>query len=60
MNPAPLDSPYDFNRDARIDAIDMLIARANQTHFLNALKLITAPPGSGLPALEPARGAVLR
>ncbi len=26
----------------------MLIARNNTTHFLNALKLITVPPGKGI------------
>ncbi|MBN2473373.1 MAG: hypothetical protein JXB62_02100 [Pirellulales bacterium] len=31
------------SRDARVDATDMLLARNNQTHFLNALKLIRAP-----------------
>ena len=35
----------DYDRDARVNAIDMLIARNNQTHFLNALKLITVPGG---------------
>jgi len=44
-DPAPIDFPYDFNRDQRVNATDMLIARNNQTHFLNALKLITVPDG---------------
>ncbi|KKL81390.1 hypothetical protein LCGC14_1995200, partial [marine sediment metagenome] len=33
----------DYNRDQRVNVTDMLIARDNQTHFLDALKLITVP-----------------
>ena len=40
---AALDSRYDYNRDMRVNATDMLIARSNQTHLLNALKLIEIP-----------------
>jgi len=47
-NPAPIDFPYDFNRDQRVNATDMLIARNNQTHSLNALKLITIPETKGI------------
>ena len=43
IDPAPLDFPFDYNRDRRVNAFDMLIARNNRTHFLNALKLITVP-----------------
>ncbi len=43
LDPAPIDSPFDFNRDARVDVTDMLIARHNQAHFLNALRLISVP-----------------
>jgi hypothetical protein len=43
VNPAPTDLAYDYDRDGRVDATDMLIARTSQTHFLNALQLITAP-----------------
>jgi len=43
LNPAPLDFFVDFNRDKRVNAIDMLIARDNPTTFINALKLITVP-----------------
>ncbi len=32
--------PYDFNRDAQIDATDVLLARNNRTSFFNALELI--------------------
>jgi len=46
LNPSPLDFRYDYNRDRRVNATDMLIARSNQTHVLDALKLITAPGGA--------------
>jgi hypothetical protein len=46
LNPAPLDFPYDYNRDQRVDPADQLIARANQNNFLSALKLITVPAGT--------------
>ena len=39
-DPAPIASPYDFNRDGLVNATDQLIARSNQTNFLTALKLI--------------------
>ena len=54
LNPAPIDFVYDFNRDARVNASDMLIARDHQTHFLNALQLIAVPDGKAS-----ARGAAL-
>ncbi len=43
LDPAPIDFPFDYDRNARVDATDMLIARNNTTHLLNALRLITAP-----------------
>ncbi len=43
LDPAPVDFRFDFNCNARVDATDMLIARNNPTHFLNALRLITVP-----------------
>lgn len=42
-DPAPIDFAYDFNRDMRVDAADMLIARDHPTHFLNDLVLLQAP-----------------
>jgi hypothetical protein len=49
--PAPLASPYDFNRDRQIDATDQILARANATGTGTPLLLITAPapgiPGGG-------------
>src|SRR5205807_5571046 len=41
--PRPIDFKYDYNHDGLVNATDQLIARANQTNFLTALKLITAP-----------------
>jgi len=43
LNPAPIDFKCDYNRDSRVNATDMLIARSNQTHFLDALELISPP-----------------
>ena len=43
VDPAAIDFRYDFNRDARVNAFDMLLARNSQTHFLNALRLISPP-----------------
>ncbi len=43
LAPAPIDFAVDFNRDALVTAADMLIARENHTHFLNALRQITVP-----------------
>jgi len=43
VDPAPIDFPYDFNRDGRVNAADMLVARGHQTHMLDGLNLITAP-----------------
>ena len=45
LDPAPVDFPFDYNRDQRVNVFDMLIARNNATHFLNALELITVPAG---------------
>ena len=39
-NPASLETRHDFNRDRRVDAIDTLIARNNQTWTMTELKLI--------------------
>jgi hypothetical protein len=39
-NSAAIDFSYDYNRDGRVNASDVLIARSGQTSFTNALKLI--------------------
>ncbi len=43
LNPAPIGFLYDFDRDNRVDVVDMLIIRAHITTFLNELDLITVP-----------------
>ena len=40
FDPAAIDNVYDFNRDRRVDAIDTLIARNNQTWSGTELELI--------------------
>jgi len=55
LDPAGTDFPYDFNRDQRVNATDVLLARNNQTGFGSALKLfdLSSPPEGGTPS--PAR-----
>ncbi|HYW80867.1 MAG TPA: hypothetical protein VE890_14900, partial [Thermoguttaceae bacterium] len=43
VDPAPIDDPYDYNRDGLVNGTDQIIARSNQTNPLTMLKLITAP-----------------
>ncbi|MBN1764965.1 MAG: hypothetical protein JW860_06875 [Sedimentisphaerales bacterium] len=43
LNPAPINDPYDFNRDANVNAIDFGIARDHTTNFITALNLISIP-----------------
>jgi len=58
LDPAPVDFPYDHDRDGRVNATDVLLARNNQTDFLSALKLIDlsipqpAPSAARLPSTE--------
>jgi len=51
LNPAPIDFPYDFNRDGRVNATDVLLARNHQTSFPDALELIDlfSPQQSSVP-----------
>ena len=42
-NPAGVANRYDFNRDGAVDALDLILARANATSPLSALRLITVP-----------------
>lgn len=52
FNLAPIDNPYDFNRDQIVSATDVIIARDHQTGFLNALPLLTPQrPPSPLQAI---------
>lgn len=53
MNPAGLESPFDFNRDTLVDVADQLIARANRTTVLNELRLIDLS-GNASPLVEEA------
>jgi hypothetical protein len=43
LNPAPVDDPYDYNRDKRVNTSDENYSRINSTSFLTALKLIQLP-----------------
>ncbi|MEX0655298.1 MAG: SBBP repeat-containing protein, partial [Phycisphaeraceae bacterium] len=43
LNPAPIDDPYDFDRDQNVNASDYGLVRENLTNFLNALHLIEVP-----------------
>ncbi len=43
LNPAPIEDPYDFNRDTRVDVVDEFVARSNPASFLNGLKLFATP-----------------
>jgi len=47
LNPAPINFPFDFNRDRRVDINDVSIARNNQTTGLNALRMISVPSVGG-------------
>jgi hypothetical protein len=54
---APITSPYDYNRDGRVNATDDIISRHNRTDGTggNPLQLISAPVGS-----PPAAGDALQ
>jgi len=51
LDPAPIDCPYDFNRDGRVNATDVLLARNSQTGFADALTRIDpqGPAGTAEP-----------
>jgi len=51
-NRAPIDFPYDYNRDSYVDGSDMAIARDHHTNFVTTLKLIDLS-GSGVPTTAP-------
>ncbi len=40
ITPADVTFPYDYDRDGEVNATDVLLARNNQTSFLNAVELI--------------------
>ena len=48
-NPAPIDDPFDVNRDRAVDALDLILARNNAASPLSAVRLIT--PEDGVPVV---------
>jgi len=40
LNPATIDTDFDYSRDKRVNATDVLLARNNQTNFLTELQLL--------------------
>jgi hypothetical protein len=54
LNRAPIDFPYDYNRDSFVDGFDLAVTRDNGTNFVTALQLI-APPLAFASALPQAR-----
>ncbi|HYW79775.1 MAG TPA: hypothetical protein VE890_09375, partial [Thermoguttaceae bacterium] len=42
IDPAPINDPFDYNRDGLVNGSDQIIARNNQTNPLTMLRLITA------------------
>jgi hypothetical protein len=51
-NPAPIDSRYDFNRDALVNASDQILARLNVTTLVNSLVLLAPSAAAPLAAQE--------
>jgi len=52
LDPAPIDFGCDYDRDGRVNATDVLLARNHQTDFISALDLIGVPSRAAEP--EPA------
>jgi hypothetical protein len=52
LNPAPIASIYDFNRDGLVSAADATLATSNATTAATALKLIATPAVVATPAPE--------
>ncbi len=52
FNPATVENVYDFNRDKRVNAVDTLIARNNQTWSGNELVLIDLSPAQAAKAVD--------
>jgi hypothetical protein len=44
VDPAPVDFPWDYNRDSLVDDADTAIVRDHTTNFLTALPLISVDP----------------
>jgi hypothetical protein len=45
-NPAPINSPFDLNRDRLVNATDQILARINANNSFTALRLIAPPAGA--------------
>ncbi len=43
QNPAPIDAPWDFNRDRKVGPTDATIARNNGTNKITGLQLVSVP-----------------
>jgi len=50
FNRAPIDNPYDFDRDQFVNVVELGLVRDNGTNAFNDLNLITVPVGAGLVA----------
>ncbi|NQU25292.1 MAG: hypothetical protein HQ567_28745 [Candidatus Nealsonbacteria bacterium] len=50
---AAIDFPYDFDRDGAVNATDVLLARNNQTNFINAVRLIHPSAAEESPSESP-------
>ena len=48
-NPAGIDNRYDINRDAAVDAVDLILARNNVDSPLDALAMISPPMAAAAP-----------
>ncbi|NQU23419.1 MAG: hypothetical protein HQ567_19230, partial [Candidatus Nealsonbacteria bacterium] len=40
LHPGGIEFPYDYDRDGAVNATDVLLARNNQTNFLDMLQLV--------------------
>jgi len=47
FNRAPIDNPYDFDRDQFVNVIELGLVRDNSTNAFNDLNLITVPASAG-------------
>jgi hypothetical protein len=59
LTPAPLADPFDFNRDALVNAADLLLVREHTNSIATALKLISPPASDPAAAKSVAAKAAL-
>ena len=57
--PADINFRYDYNRDQRVNATDVLLARNNQTNFLTRLRLIDLSDGQAFEQESTDQGLLL-